>query len=350
MEDQLTHDIDSLFASFLEAGDESTSAGRLTELIEECIEPLVKALVRGKLHVSLQPTDERQINQDAWDLVSEVKTLIVAKLGNLKSGTVSEGIENLEAYVKTVATNTCNQYLRKKYPHRLRLKNQMRYLLSHDRRFSLWKSVAGDWLCGSREWQEHDPDFGKTELSDQLTDELRQKLDKEGVSPERSNIVDLVGAIFSKYQRPLLFVDLVTLAFQLRGIKEPIEVPEDEAVSGNSLKHESDITNRIEQAEFLKGLWEEIGSLPLRHRAALLLNLRNSHGEGLITLLPLTRVASIRQIAERLEFPIEEFAGVWNELPWDDLTIADHLKLTRQQVINLRQSARATLRRRLNYF
>jgi hypothetical protein len=38
---------------------------------------------------------------------------------------------------------------------------------------------------------------------------------------------------------------------------------------------------------------------------------------------------------------------LWKELPLDDLTIAGRLGATRQQVINLRKSARARLVRRL---
>jgi hypothetical protein len=58
-------------------------------------------------------------------------------------------------------------------------------------------------------------------------------------------------------------------------------------------------------------------------------------------------VAGIRQIAEILEFPAEEFAAMWNVLPMDDLAIAAKLGVTRQQVINLRKSARERLLRRI---
>jgi hypothetical protein len=123
----------------------------------------------------------------------------------------------------------------------------------------------------------------------------------------------------------------------------------DEVGRERSLEYERKLLDRLEQTAFLKTLWNEIGRLPVRHRAALLLNLKNSEGDGLITLLPMTRIATITQIAEMLEFPAEDFARVWKDLPWDDNAIAGHLRLTRQQVINLRQSARATLKRRLNY-
>ena len=43
----------------------------------------------------------------------------------------------------------------------------------------------------------------------------------------------------------------------------------------------------------------------------------------------------------------EELAGMWNSLPLDDRGIAERLGITRQQVINLRKSARARLARRM---
>jgi CRP-like cAMP-binding protein len=58
-------------------------------------------------------------------------------------------------------------------------------------------------------------------------------------------------------------------------------------------------------------------------------------------------VAGIRQIAEVLGIPIEEFAKLWNRLPLDDLAIAERLGVTRQRVINLRKSARERLTRRV---
>ena len=67
-------------------------------------------------------------------------------------------------------------------------------------------------------------------------------------------------------------------------------------------------------------------------------------------LLPATGVATIRQIAETLEITDSRFAEMWPRLPLDDAAIAGLLNLTRQQVINLRKSARERLARRLKVF
>ena len=94
----------------------------------------------------------------------------------------------------------------------------------------------------------------------------------------------------------------------------------------------------------LRGEWVRFG---VRQRAALLLNLREPNGQGVIELFPLTGVATFPQIAAALEFSLEQLAELWNSLPIDDERIADLLHMNRQQVINLRKAARARLGRRM---
>ena len=55
----------------------------------------------------------------------------------------------------------------------------------------------------------------------------------------------------------------------------------------------------------------------------------------------------MRRIAEVIGIPAEELAALWSRLPLNDLEIATRLDLSRQQVINLRKSARQRLTRRL---
>ena len=93
---------------------------------------------------------------------------------------------------------------------------------------------------------------------------------------------------------------------------------------------------------------DEICQLPRRQRVALLLNLRNPQGINIITLLPVTSIATFEQIAQTLEIPAGEFETLWADLPLDDLSIATYLGATRQQVINLRKTARERLLRRMS--
>ena len=57
--------------------------------------------------------------------------------------------------------------------------------------------------------------------------------------------------------------------------------------------------------------------------------------------------ASLRETAATLELPVGDFAALWNELPLPDDVVAARLGYTRQQVTNLRMSARKRLAHRL---
>ena len=70
-------------------------------------------------------------------------------------------------------------------------------------------------------------------------------------------------------------------------------------------------------------------------------------GAGVLWLLPIVGLASIREIAGVLDIPAVEMAALWPRLPLDDLTIAERLACTRQQVINLRMAGRKRLATRL---
>ena len=104
---------------------------------------------------------------------------------------------------------------------------------------------------------------------------------------------------------------------------------------------------QLEHREFAEALWREVRLLPVRQRVALLLSLRDAHGSGVLWVLPLTGVAAVRDIARTLEMPEQELAELWNRLPLDDVAIGERLGCARQQVINLRWSARKRLSNRL---
>jgi len=125
------------------------------------------------------------------------------------------------------------------------------------------------------------------------------------------------------------------------GVSEhkPLDVDDPfDHVAGNETPADRD----LELRDRLKRLWSGVLELPLKHRKALLLNLRDRDG-GLIWALPISGVAKLADIAAALGMRPDELAEIWPTLPWDDLRIAEHLGLQRQQVINLRQSARAKL-------
>ena len=108
-----------------------------------------------------------------------------------------------------------------------------------------------------------------------------------------------------------------------------------------------DAAQAFERRTHLSILWREIRLLPQRQAAALILHLRDGQGSNAAALLPLTGIASLRDIARTVGLEPERLAEIWHRLPLEDSTIAEILQVTRQQVINLRKSARERLARRM---
>jgi hypothetical protein len=161
----------------------------------------------------------------------------------------------------------------------------------------------------------------------------------------------LIAAVFTYLEGPVGLDELVKIAASLWGIKDQGPVTETEAAEDEmSAMGQTDLGALVDKRDYLQKLWREVTQLPLGQRVALLLNLRGADGRGCIELFPFAGVATIEQIALALEIPMNEFAALWNELPLDDQLIAKRLRLERQQVINLRKSARARLARKVRNF
>jgi len=123
------------------------------------------------------------------------------------------------------------------------------------------------------------------------------------------------------------------------------------SMSAGQLEAVPDRAQPVEQAidcrRYAARLWEEIRALPLKQRTALLFHLRDAHGNSALSLFQLTSTAFLPAIAAAVGMSEAELAGLWNDLPLDDNRIAALLACTRQQVINLRMSARKRLAKRI---
>lgn len=337
---------DAALLPFLNAkGKDSEDA--LADLIAEQVQPTIEKTLRAKLRVSLKPNDFNQTNQDALELLSEIKLLLISEFGRLKARSNGRVIFNLSGYVTSVTINSYRQFLRAKYPLRRQLKNKLRYLLTHHPKFALWENDDGEWFCGFE--QDKKAETSQALQAEMILEGITETVNRNNLR-ETAKIIDLLIAVFDYAKKPLIFNELLSIVAEIQGIKDRKETLDLECFSTPEkfVASEDKIQNEIEQRENLKKIWAEVCRLPIRHRLALLLNLKDKQGDAVIRLLPLLRIASIRQIAEALEFSPDRFAPVWNELPWDDLKISEYMNLTRQQVINLRQSARMRLTRKFN--
>ena len=78
------HTIDVLLSAYLQAREETVSHQLLTELLSEYAAPLVRKIVRHKLHVPFHDSPNSQLNEDADDVCGEALPRLVARLRELK--------------------------------------------------------------------------------------------------------------------------------------------------------------------------------------------------------------------------------------------------------------------------
>lgn len=330
---------DVLLSPFLNATSEAESQNLLTSLLEEQAGPVIKRIIRRKL-------DDRP-GQEAEDVYGEVVTQLVERLRLCKACPVSDGIRDFRNYVAVTTFNACHELLRSRYPERRRLKNRLRYLLTHHAAFSLWQTPEAYWVGGFATWttRREIATAGKLQQLYDAPEILGSPATGRDVSC--ATLLDLLEAIFREVGAPVEFEGLVNSVADLQRIKDVATPTNFDEQEGRGRGASESFVVEIEHRSYLRRLWSEIVQLPLNQRIALLLNLRDIN-DGVVMLLPVTGVATIQQIGETLQIPAEEFSRLWNGLPLDDAAIAQRLRVTRQGVINLRKSARARLFRRMS--
>ncbi|HEX8139547.1 MAG TPA: hypothetical protein VF544_18455 [Pyrinomonadaceae bacterium] len=353
----MVQNIDKILLPFLQAHNETDSENLLARLVYEYADPVIKGILKRKLGVSLMPADLSYDNQDALEIASDIQALLLIHLNRLKRQPATISINNFRGYVAIKTYSAYNAYLRRKHPERWRLKNRLRYLFSHQPAFALWENAEGEWLCGLASWH-----YGAREalsarprgqLRDYLLSSEKRRLIadcSEGSEPTRALLT-----VFNVVGSPVEFDELVNVIAEMWGIREPTESTAlGEEETGEIYEALADprasVALVLDRRLYLQRLWSEILRLPPRQRAALLLNLRDEQGAGVLALLPLIEIASLGEIAQALDMPEGQMAKLWYDLPLDDAVIAKMLGGTRQQVINLRKAARARLRRRMETF
>jgi hypothetical protein len=350
----VVNSIDKILLPFLQAQNEKESESLLARLVYEYADPIIKGILKRKLGVSLTLADRSYNNQDALDIASDVHALLLSHLHRLKQQAAASSIHNFRGYVAIKTYSAYNAYLRRKHPQRWRLKNRLRYLCSHQPAFALWQNAEGEWLCGLVAWREEARAAASAQLRGQLRDYLisAKNLRLPNEQSAGSEPTAALMTVFEAVGCPVELDELVNVMAELWGIRETTNSPSLGTEAIGTL--EEDLADPHVSVEFtldrrlyLQRLWREILQLPTNQRAALLLNLRDEQGAGVLALLPLIGIASLATIAQALELPEERMTKLWYDLPLDDALIAKMLGGTRQQVINLRKAARARLRRRM---
>ena len=329
---------DPRLAPFLAAESDAEAEASLAALFDGDIDGVLRDAVRRAAGHSSRSRDY------ADDIANEVRLRLIRKLRALRRGE-GDAIENLHAYVVSAATRTCYAFLREQHPERTRLRNRVRYAVSHLADTELAADAAGVWQCVTRKPIREAAARGAT-IS--FLDAPLTFLSKHRISTT-SPLPSIVAAILERLDTPIAFdrlVDALAVAFGTVEVEIAAPRPDPEWMDARLADPAPNVSSTMEEREALRQIWDEIVALPPNQRTALLLNLRDPEGGAMVHVLPSTGVVTMGELAEALGMETKVLDKMWNDLPFDDLAIASRLGLTRQQVINLRKSARARLARR----
>jgi hypothetical protein len=252
---------DPLLLPFLQARDQATAEGLLTELIQECADPIIAKILKNKLRVSLNNSQGNPQNQDALDIASELRATLIADLRAVQQHPDQKSITSFPDYVAHKTYSACADYFREKNPRRWRLKNLLRYQLNHNPQFALWKAENNRWYAGVREWRGTTGDDNSSKplpLCSIILEMFPQKHGQD-VPP-----VELLTAIFERAAQPVDFERLVALSAEfwqitdspLESVDNPERVPAKESIN---LTPGVDVL--IEQRLYLEKLWIEVCEL-----------------------------------------------------------------------------------------
>ncbi len=335
---------DPALAPFLHASDVEAARDALGVLLDTRAKPLLAAIARRQLGGAAL-----QEGQDVEDVVAGALLRLSEHLWSARQ-TGSAPIESFPAYVAATAHNACHAFLRRRHPERARVRSRLRYLLTHDPALALWDEGA-EATCGLAAWRGRPP---AREASQRLLD-LRGRVapftTPGSLAPPALAFARLVRDLVARAAGPCRLADLASLLDDVLGVTATASQPiEGSGEAGGALPIAAPgpgPDEALEQRDHLERLWSEIRLLPVRQRAALLLNLRDREGRGMIGLLPLVGLATRQEIAAALEMPHPELEAIWEDLPRDDAWIAERLRVTRRQVINFRKCARERLARRM---
>jgi DNA-directed RNA polymerase specialized sigma24 family protein len=342
---------DPALEPFLAAEDEREAEQALARLISEVVNPLVKQIVSYKLRACAGKENYTGPGE-VEDLCSETLVNLLARLSEIRSRRTPEGIRNLRGYVAVTAYRACYEYLRRKYPQRHSLKNKLRYLLTHQPEFALWETEEGEWMAGLSGWSSRAPTRAQVASTHAPSNDTRSFEHKSATHTvaAAANLKELLTSIFQRAGRAIELDELVGIVAEAWNIKDhpaSNEIDNERTPLENIADERRHVDREVDGRIYLERLWVEISRMSPCHCAALLLNLKDAHGACAIELFLITGVTSFKHLADALGQTEEWLASIWNRLPVDDLTIAEHLGLSRQQVINLRKSARQRLAKRM---
>ena len=337
----MSPELDPVLEPFLNAPLESAAEHDALRVLIDRVTPIIDGVFRGRAGAAVAAIEREELS-------SEAMLQLIRKLQEIKAEPPRQPIANYNGYAAVTAFNVVHAHFRRVHPERQRLRNRIRHVVRKAAHYSLWPSSSGHFVCGYAKWDgtvagecsEADLDripplspapvvsWNDAIGQPQIIRALDHLFEHAGKPVELERLVEKIAELFRLPVSPAQVAD-----------KTPSERIDETASVESSLVYRSALTE----------VWREIDQLPPRQRIALLLGLRDENGSAITSLLVILRIAAFDELAAAVELSSDELAAIWDQLPLPDLAIAERLGLTRQQIINLRKSARERLARRLPF-
>lgn len=337
---QWNHDLDALIERFGRESDDRKANALLDDIFRRFgVEAIRRSVERG--------AGRSRCFDDAEDLIGEVSLSLVERLRRFRDKQCSK-VDCFRAYTESVTRNAIHSRSQRERPLRTKLIANLRYAVSSSPRLHSWKNEAGVTLIGLMDGPSAQ---AAGTLIARLLEDPRSlpvllRLDDAFSSFDLRTIVTrLIEAIGG----PAPFYSVVNVIAGARELADGRPVAESQFDAGPFYDRMVDTAPDAERTAIaqqeLRALWNSIQDLPMLQRAALILNLRDPLGRGVIALLLETKIATRSQIAQAVGMSLDELLTRWDDLPMDDRSIAHRYGVTPVQVVSLRRAARTRLLR-----
>lgn len=317
---------DPVLRPYISAEDDVSGSRALEQVLGQVVRPTIRRVLQRALRTSAIRADELD------DLEAGVVLRLIEKLQAIPFFE-DDAVRKLDDYVARLTYNVISDVRRLNAPERARLKRRLRYVLGSDPRITSWEGANGT-LCGLAEWCDRVDavqqfTFNASTVHPELTDDRRAG--------------DALVHLFRMAGAPMLLEEATTVLARLWNVTDKSSLRR----ASTDRATNADPSSLYDRREELQIVWREILRLPQQQRTALLLNLRDAFGLNAVELFPLTRAATLDDVAAAAGVSAAKLTQMWSRMPLRDQEIADMLGVTRQQIINFRKSARERLRRRI---
>lgn len=337
--------LDPVLGPFLNAPLESAEEQDALGVLIDQVTPVIEGVIHGRAGAVVAEMERKE-------LFSEAVLQVIRKLQEIKSAPPHQPIANFKGYAAVTAFHVVHAHFRRVHPERRRLRNRIRHVVRTSAPYALWQSPSGPFVCGRASWAGTAEEAAEGEI-DRIPPLAPSPVVTWNDAVGRAQIARALEHVFDHVRKPVELERLVeTVAELFRLPMTPTQsapVPRTEKTASDRVDETASIESSLVYRSALLEVWREVDLLPPRQRMALLLGLRDENGSAITSLLILLRIATFNDLAAAVELSPEELTAIWDQLPLPDLVIAGRLGLTRQQVINLRKSARDRLGRRLPF-